>query len=138
MRNLDPSDCTIGASSDIKQRATEVMRESQHVDPDWEQEPFYLNKYPFEYPDSPNMKPEMSMWKVRDEDLSTLKNAADGDGQAWLQRHQPILDYGAPNLLNASWEETAVMNITHTGGQAGPSNEWQSMSQVHFLLSTLL
>lgn len=103
------------------------------MDPDWQDEPFYKNRYPDRVfvPDELFVYSDTSMWKVNDSDLATWQNAAgDSDEVVRNQRFNPVLDYGAPNLLDASWQETASMNPTHNGSEAGVSDEWQSMQQV--------
>lgn len=109
------------------------MQERQHVDPDWRDEPFYKNRYPdrVEFNGEVLVYSDTSMWKVNDSDLATWQNAAaDSDEVVRHQRFNPILDYGAPNLLDASWQEAASMNPTHNGSVAGESDEWHSMQQV--------
>lgn len=132
VRSLDQPDCTITAYSDIKQRAFAVMHESQYVDPDWKDEPYHNSSYPLTFTDD-YIEPQMSMWKLKEgEDFDNWNTASAEDGDdSYLQRRQPILDYGAPNLLSASWNETgSFMEPTHTGGRVNYSNEWESMSQV--------
>lgn len=108
------------------------MQEQQHVDPDWQNEPYYKNRYPDVFEANPiNQVLYSSMWKVQDADYSVWQDAASSaDENVRNQRTHPVLDYGAPNLLYASWSETASMDPTHNGSQAGVSDEWQSMQEV--------
>lgn len=119
------------------------MQERQHVDPDWKNEPFYYSRFPDQkvvYTQQGNETTDLlyvfndtSMWKLSEEDLVKWQNAESDTGENELERIQrthPILDYGAPNLLYASWEDTASMNPDHIGREADVSNEWQNMQEV--------
>eukprot|EP00892_Ulva_mutabilis_P004822 jgi/Ulvmu1/2711/UM014_0167.1 len=127
VRRLDPSDCSITAAADIKDRAMAVMQERQHVNPDWQNEPYYKSRFPDIYGSEVI---HSSMWTVQDSDYSVWEDAANStDPLVQSQRVHPVLDYGAPNLLYGSWAETASMDPTHNGSQAGVSDEWRSMQE---------
>ena len=110
------------------------MLERQHVDPDWQHEPYHNNSFPDEYYHGSGTNVlHSSMWKVQSgDDYDRWLNASSQSetSSAFYQRTHPVLDYGAPNLLYASWQETASMDPTHNGSQAGVSDEWQSMEEV--------